>query len=356
MLRGRGGPAAPPDRGDGRVGLRGLGLRGDHPAPLRLRRRLHGRGPRPEDLLVRGPGRERARAAARLHEPPRQDRGGAAARPAGADAALLLGRGRALRARQGGPAERAAPDGPRAPGRRRPRGRCRGPRDRRRVPRAPRRSGLGPGPRPRRRLQRSGGGIGPRRRAARVAARAGRVEGPGGRAPGPRGGGAPRADRRRARAADRGGWRSRSPRRGGAGLWLLRAGGRGRGRAADGGRRAADGGPRRPPGRGPRGGAGPRLLHRPRLPRLRARPRLRGGGRGALRHAPRAVRPPAARGRLHARSRPRGAAPRATGGGAPAAPAPAARVHGEDLGMALAEARERRARGARVRFGNEGAR
>ncbi len=44
-----------------------------------------------------------------------------------------------------------------------------------------------------------------------------------------------------------------------------------------------------------------------------------------------------------------GAAPRA-------APAPAVKVHGEDLGAALAEARERRARGARVRFGNGGAR
>jgi ATP phosphoribosyltransferase regulatory subunit len=39
-----------------------------------------------------------------------------------------------------------------------------------------------------------------------------------------------------------------------------------------------------------------------------------------------------------------------------AAPAPAVKVHREDLGAALAEARERRARGTRVRFGNGGAR
>jgi len=37
-----------------------------------------------------------------------------------------------------------------------------------------------------------------------------------------------------------------------------------------------------------------------------------------------------------------------------AAPSPAVRVHGADLGAALAEARARRASGARVRFGNEG--
>jgi ATP phosphoribosyltransferase regulatory subunit len=40
----------------------------------------------------------------------------------------------------------------------------------------------------------------------------------------------------------------------------------------------------------------------------------------------------------------------------PAAPAPAVKVRGQDLGAALAEARERRSRGTRVRFGNGGAR
>jgi len=39
-----------------------------------------------------------------------------------------------------------------------------------------------------------------------------------------------------------------------------------------------------------------------------------------------------------------------------AAPAPASRVHGDHLGAALSEARARRASGARVRFGNGGAR
>ena len=39
----------------------------------------------------------------------------------------------------------------------------------------------------------------------------------------------------------------------------------------------------------------------------------------------------------------------------PSLPAPAARVHGDDLGAALAGARERRASGQRVRFGNGGA-
>ena len=39
----------------------------------------------------------------------------------------------------------------------------------------------------------------------------------------------------------------------------------------------------------------------------------------------------------------------------PSSPPPAARVHGDDLGAALADARERRASGQRVRFGNGGA-
>ena len=44
------------------------------------------------------------------------------------------------------------------------------------------------------------------------------------------------------------------------------------------------------------------------------------------------------------------------GAAPPASPAPAVKVHGEDLGAALAEAREKRAGGTRVRFGNGGGR
>ena len=355
VLRGRGGPAPTPGRGVRGVGLRGLGLRGDHPSPLRLRRRLLRRGPGPQDLLVRGPRRKRARPAARLHEPRRQDRGGAAARPPGADAPLLLGRGRALRAGEGGTAERAAPDGPRAPRRRRARGRRRGARDRRRVPGPARGAGLRPGPRPRGGLRRPRRGGGARRGAPGGAARARRVEGPGGRAPGPRGGGGPRGHHRGARAADRDGRRARDPRRGGAGVRLLRSRGGGGGGAARGGLGPARGRPRRPPGRGPRRGARPRLLHRPRLPRVRSRPRLRGGRGRPLRHAPRALRPPAAGRRVHAGPRPRGPPPRAPGGASRTPSAPAVAIRGADLGEALTQARRERAAGARVRFGNGGA-
>ena len=57
--------------------------------------------PRPQDLLLRGPRRQPARAAARLHEPAGQDRRRPPGRPAGAHPPLLLGRGAALRAAQG---------------------------------------------------------------------------------------------------------------------------------------------------------------------------------------------------------------------------------------------------------------
>ena len=78
VLRGRGGAPAPAHRGDGGLRLRGLGLRGDHPSALRLRGRVRRSRARTQDLLVRGPGRHGARPASRLHEPPRQDRGGPA--------------------------------------------------------------------------------------------------------------------------------------------------------------------------------------------------------------------------------------------------------------------------------------
>ena len=359
VLRRRGGPGAAPHRGGRGLGLRGLGLRGDHPAALRLRRRLRRRGARLEDLLVRGARREPARAAARLHEPAREDRGRPAARARGAAAALLLGRGRALRAGAGRPPERALPDGPRAPGRRRAgRGR-RGGGDRGRVPRAAGRAGLRAGARPRRRLLRARRGGRARARARRGAARARRVEGPGRRAPGAAGravlvgarGGARAAHdaRRRARGA-----RPRRPRS----ARVLRKGRCGARGAARGGGRARCRRPRPPPGRGPRRGARARLLHRARVPRVRARPRLRGGQRRALRHArsQRFGRPlPAVgfmlgldrvalllerQGRLAAGRRGR-------------APRPSRRA---TLGAGLADAVARRARGARIRFGNGGAR
>ena len=142
VLRRRGGPGEAPHRGARGLGLRRLGLRGDHPAAVRLRRCLRRRGARLEDLLVRGARREPARAAAGLHEPAREDRRRTAARARGAAAALLLGRGRALRARAGRPTERALPDGPRAPGRRGAGGGRRGGGDRGRVPRAAGRRGF----------------------------------------------------------------------------------------------------------------------------------------------------------------------------------------------------------------------
>ena len=95
-----------------------------------------------EDLLLRGPRREPARPAPRLHEPARQDRGGPARGPPGADPPLLLGRGAALRAAEGRAARASCSRwgsstwAATAPARRR-----RGAGDRRRVP--GRRSGVG---------------------------------------------------------------------------------------------------------------------------------------------------------------------------------------------------------------------
>ena len=242
----------------------------------------------PKTYSFVGARRQRARAAARLHEPARQDRGGAAARPPGADAPLLLGRGRALRAREGGPPERAATrwaSSTWAATRARPTPRCS-----RSPPSASSGSGRGASCWPSATWASSAASSrrpGSTRERARGAARARRVEGPGGRAPGARRGRA--CSRRTAAALERLtalGRRARGPRRGGARVRLLRAGGGGARGAARGRRRALRAaGLGRPPGRGPRRGARPRLLHRPRLPRLRARPRLRGGRRRPLRHA-----------------------------------------------------------------------
>ena len=351
VLRGRGGPAPAPHRGGRGVGLRGLGLRGDHPAALRLRRRLRRRGARPEDLLVRGPRRERARAAARLHEPrsPRSPPGGCATarrRCASTTRARSCATSRCKAGRQselhqmglehlGGDARAADAEVLAIAAECLERlGRAR----------------LRPGPRPRGGLRRPRRGGGARRRSALEALRE-RVESkdPAGVRQALEGAGAPPAAAAALERLTRSAGGLEALARGGAGVRLLRAGGGGGRGAARGGRGAARRRPRRPPGRGPRRGARPRLLHRPRLPRLRARPRLRGGRRRPLRHAPRALRPPAARRRLHAGPRPRGAAARAPGPArGRAAAARRSRVAATDLGAALAGRRARARRAARA--------
>ena len=207
---------------------------------------------------------------------------------------------------------------------------------------------VGPGPRPRRRLHRPRRGLRASTPSARDAARARRRQGRRGRA-GRAPGSEPRRLGRRPQALVRltelaGGASTSSsrPPRAFAFSPGRERGGRGAEPAWSTTLRRRR--PRRPPGHRPRRGARPRLLHRPRLPRLRARPRLRGRRRRPLRRAPRALRPPDARGRLHARPRPR--SPSCSSGKAPcpvAAAAPAEPVIGRRPRRARSR---RRARGA----------
>ena len=154
-----------------------------------------------------------------------------------------------------------------------------------------------------------------------------------------------RAGRRRAPSLDGGRARARV---------LAREPRRAVARAARGRGRAGRGRPRRPRGHRPRRGARPRLLHGPRLPRLRARPGLRGGRRAAAttRCWRASAGPMPAVGFMLGLDRValllerQEAAPRRP------TPPPRSASTGPALGDALAQARARRAAGARVRFGD----
>ncbi len=269
--------------------VRGVGLRGDHPAPVRLRRRLLERRPDRAHVLVRGPRRERFSPCGRTSRAcwPRSRPAGwptARRRSASTTRARCCATSRRRRAarascsRWGSSTSAATPPGADAevlaiaaecldaagrdglgarPG---PRGRLRRPRARRPAStrrawsrcatawrrRTPRASGRARG-----RGHAGGGARGPRAASPAWRAAPGVVDEAARRARAPGGGGA------RSRSCERS---CRALERGGA-------------------RRARRGRPRR--------GARARLLHGPRVPRLRAGPRLRGRRRRALRRAAR---------------------------------------------------------------------